>query len=216
MKPTICDLEPAHLADARRLLSQAFAADPYLVAALPDPRRRARALPMLFGAVLDNARQHGSVRVALDPGTHELAGVAAWAWWPHVGLGLLTSVRHDLATLPLVVGVRDTARLDRLNRTHEAAHRRLAPAKHRYLHAIGVALGHQGAGVGSALLLDGLADADAAGVATYLETHRAERAALRAVGYELVEELRPGGLHARCMLRPARQPWPAVDGPTQP
>ena len=61
--------------------------------------------------------------------------------------------------------------------------------------------------MGSALLLDGLADADAAGVPTYLETHRAENVRLyERYGYELVQELRPGDLHARCMLRPARQP----------
>ena len=74
--------------------------------------------------------------------------------------------------LPLGFGLRGFARLLAYDEVGRRLHHLYAPQPHWYLAAIGVDVGHQGRGIGSALMRPMLARADAEGVACWLDTHQ--------------------------------------------
>jgi ribosomal protein S18 acetylase RimI-like enzyme len=149
---------------AGAVLTEALMTDPGWNAVVPEDGRRRTALRTLMAVAFG---YHASeVRAAVVD--REVAGVAVWVPPGRYPLPFAVMLRATprMIGLTLRIGrrVRDVAgfgsSIDAVFPTEPV----------RYLQALGVGPGHQGRGIGTALLADGLAKADAAHEAVYLET----------------------------------------------
>lgn len=157
------------LADAAAdVLGRAFAADPAFRFALPDDSRRARQLTWLASRLIRLAWFAGGHVDAVD---ERPSAVALWvpverAWreplWPVLRAGLIAA--------PFVFGLASVRRLMAMDEVTKSMHRARAPLPHDYLMQLAVDPQRQGAGLGGALLEEGLRRAAAAGRAVWLET----------------------------------------------
>lgn len=187
---------------ARDVLAAALAEDPAWVHVLPDPRERSLALRCLVGVALADSGSH--TRVAMAGG--RIVGTAVWQPPGHYPLSAWRQARAVPRLLPMM------ARLGRraaaVRRFGDALDAVFPPEPVRYLQILGVAPQAQGGGVGSRLLADGLADADAAGEEVYLETGKpANTAYYERHGFALITPmaaLYDGGPAMARMRRPAR------------
>lgn len=186
-------LDPEQLREAPGVLLRSFYSAPQFVAVCPDPAKRLRLLRIFFGVALRDVLAHGHVDVASGHG--RVAGVALWLPPGHV---VMTTARQVRAALPMsrvgFFALRAFARLVHLGTALDAAHPK---EPHWYLSALAVATTEQGRGVGSRLLREGLARAEASGHGCYLETMLERNVRLyRKFGFEVVREeegLVPGG-----------------------
>jgi len=175
-------VDPAALDALAGRLARAFADDPLYVWMFPDPERRRRALSWMMKSGLAYGRRYGRAVQTED-------GVAAAVWQPP-GRGVTTwgMIRSGFLAAPVHMGIRPFGRFMQLNALMERAHKQHAPDPHWYLMFVGVDPGSQGRGHGTALLLDGLALADAAGKPCYLETSNARNLPLyERHGFAIVE-----------------------------
>ena len=183
--PAVVPLEPAARERAGDCLARAFHDDPVWVAVVPDPARRAQALPTMFRALV---RVHACYGRPLTTADH--SGVALWRP-PGAAPGLLDTLRTR-AALPRAVVAMSLPERHRLMRTLRqfSGHRaRLVPQPHWYLEAIGVEPERQGSGVGTALVSEVLRQADADGTSCYLETETESNVAFyEHLGFEVAEE----------------------------
>jgi ribosomal protein S18 acetylase RimI-like enzyme len=149
---------------AGAVITEALMTDPGWNAVVPEEDKRRAALRTLMDVAFG---YHASeVRVAVVDS--EIAGVAAWVPPGRYPLPFAVKLRATprMIGLTLRIGrrVRDVAgfgsSIDAVFPTEPV----------RYLQALGVGPHSQGQGVGTALLRDGLARADAAHEAVYLET----------------------------------------------
>jgi ribosomal protein S18 acetylase RimI-like enzyme len=119
--------------------------------------------------------------------TDQLAGAAVWAPPEHWRVSLRATVR-EAPTMVGVFGRRLPLALwsrMRIERKHPAR------PGHYYLAAVGVEPAGQGRGLGSRLMFPILSEADAAGVASYLEASTPRsRLLYERHGFEVVEEIR--------------------------
>lgn len=182
------------------MLGRAFHDDPIQVAIVPDAARRARVLPGLFVATIRTAAAAGGHLTTVP----DLAGVAVW-YPPGVDAGFreLARTRFALVRAGLAMGMTALAALGDwaaiLGRRQQ-----LLPEPHWYLSVLGVEPRRHGEGVGSALLAEGLARADADGAPAYLETESEANVAFYArFGFDVVErtELRRAGVPMWLMVR---------------
>ena len=188
--------------DVRKLaevMAAAFQHDPVFVWLLPSEARRPAALRRFFALELRNA---GLARGAVHT-TADLAGAAVslppGQWhqpWP-------SQLLHGPAYLR-AFGIH----LPRATRLLAQAETRHPREPHHYFPFVGVAPGHQGQGIGSALMGPVLALCDQAGLPAYLEATCGRNAALyQRLGFELTGMLHYGGSEPlQLMLRPPTAP----------
>ncbi|MDQ3398081.1 MAG: GNAT family N-acetyltransferase [Deinococcota bacterium] len=186
-------LEPNQIGEATGVLLRSFHSALQFVAVCPNPAKRLRLLRIFFGVAVRDALAHGHIDVASGHG--RVAGVAVWLPPGHV---VMTPARQARAALPMsrigFFAPRALSRLARLGTVLDAAH----PGEpHWYLSALAVDTTVQGQRVGSQLLRDGLARAEATRYGCYLETMLERNVRLyRRFGFEVVREeqgLVPGG-----------------------
>jgi GNAT superfamily N-acetyltransferase len=174
---------------ARRMLARAFDDDPPSRWLFPGARRRSLALRSVMGAAVADARPFGAVTVAVD--VDQIVGLAAWlppgAYPPGPArLARQTVTVAGIAPLFPSSVRKGSALLARMQAVHPKE-------EHWYLVILAVDPPRQGRGIGSALLVPGLEQADHDGLAAYLETAKERNLAFYgrhrfAVG----EELRTG------------------------
>ncbi|QRN80752.1 MAG: GNAT family N-acetyltransferase [Nocardiopsis sp. BM-2018] len=187
-----------------RVLGRAFCEDPLFRWLFPEPSlRMARSVRMSalmagFGYV---PRGHTSVFEAEEAGRRVVRGAALWAPPAGDGEGLAFTLRA-LPHLASLVGVN---RLPEVLRYFAELKASAPEEPHWYLAVLGTDPAARGAGVGSRLLREGLAQADADGVPVYLETMNPAN-----IGYYEKYDFRvmraindPGLPSTYCMLRPA-------------
>jgi ribosomal protein S18 acetylase RimI-like enzyme len=186
-------LDPEQLGEATGVLLRSFYGAPQFVAVCPDPAKRLRLLHIFFGVALQDVLAYGHVDVASEHG--RVAGIALWL---PPGQVVMTPARQARAALPMsrigFFAPRALSRLARLGTALDVAH---PEEPHWYLSALAVDVTEQGRGVGSRLLRDGLARAEASGHGCYLETMLERNVRLyQRFGFEVVREVEglvPGG-----------------------
>ena len=184
---------------ATTTMAQAFSADPMFAWMFPDPARRTQSLEQLFGVLVAYSLRYGHVMESDD-------AMAVAAWMPPGGKVTLTGmIRTGMLKVPFQIGLRPFAQFMKANEIMEKLHRRYVPEPHWYLFGIGVDPELQGRGLGTALVREGLARADAEGCPCYLETSEERNLAFyERHGFEVVERvaLGEGGPPGWAMRRP--------------
>jgi GNAT superfamily N-acetyltransferase len=161
------DVRPAVKSDAgalARILARAFQDDPVMTWMLPDGRRRARALPRLFGAMIRHHFLAGGGTEAAERGD----AVGAAALWDPPGRWKQTR-REELLMMPsvlLAMGARSVRgqQLTELMKQHHPEE------PHWYLAVIGSDPTVRGGGFGHALMRSRLDRVDAEHAPAYLES----------------------------------------------
>ena len=191
------------LEESLTTLTTAFMDDPLFVWMFPDPGRRFRGLRWLRGISLDYGRRQAYAVQSND-------GLAVAVWMPPGRkMGIIDVVRSGFLGAPFRIGPGPLARLTRFNNITDRARRQHASDPHWYLWIIGVAVELQGNGIGAALMADGLAQADRAGVACYLDTvSEANIGFYEGYDFSVVETMTVGseGPAAWAMRREPRNP----------
>jgi GNAT superfamily N-acetyltransferase len=166
MEVVVRPLARGEIAEASRVLAQAFAADPFIGHFLADPRRRRLAFPPFFRSVLHQLIAFGTVYAADRDGA--IVGAAAWSPPNAASLGRDSRLRASV-NIGLVRGLfpRSSSRMLGGFGTLEEHH---PSVLHWYLAFVGIEPGFHGHGAGRALLAPVLAEADAARTTCYLET----------------------------------------------
>lgn len=186
-------LTEAEAGSAGDLLGRAFLDEPVFIAAVPDRAQRVRLCPPLFAANVRHACRCGEA-LAIGRKSGEPLGIAYWTPKPEPTMPPEATADNGYGALIAEWG----PALEQMGALEAQAVRTLEsiPQPWRYLAAIGIDPGHQGFGLGSALLRQVLADATAAHVAVGLMTDRAENLPFyRWAGFDLVAEgTTPDGL----------------------
>ena len=159
------DLTEIDIAPAARALGDAFFDDPMQIYVLPDPEERAARSPgqferllrfgMLFGTATTSAGEIRGACITQPPGADMTSERAIEA-------GV-----HEFGD---VLGAEAFGRLGSCFEYLEANHRARVPLPHWYVMVLGTERASHGRGVGSALLSDVAARADAAEVPLMLDT----------------------------------------------
>jgi ribosomal protein S18 acetylase RimI-like enzyme len=200
--PTIRAASAADLPAATAVLAEAFEHDPMLARVIrPSADRRRERLALLFTTLLRSAPKGAQIVDAAQIG-QGIVGAAVWERPSAPQPTVLGELPH-LPAFARAIGLAGIvpATIDQ---------RRMAAARprqpHWYLGEIGVGEAVRGRGVGAALLLRGLARADADGVDAYLESSTPRNRALYArhgfVELGPVPGMRGAGVPVR-MLRSA-------------
>jgi GNAT superfamily N-acetyltransferase len=149
---------------AGAVITEALMTDPGWNTVVPEKGKR-RAAPRTLMDVAFN--YHASeVRVAVVDG--QVAGVAVWV--PPGRYPLPFAARLRATSRMLGLTLRIGARIPDVAGFGSSIDAVFPTEPVRYLQALGVGPGHRGRGIGTALLGDGLAKADAAHEVVYLET----------------------------------------------
>lgn len=179
----------AALSEVVALSGRAFFDDPFFTFMLPDDAMRRSRLPYFFRALYTHMGEHGRLVTVRDEADTPL-GVAAWLTTG----GYPLSVRLQLSQVPSSLRAfyrRPRAMLDG-NRYMVAlvgAHRK---DPQWYLMVLCADPSVQRSGVGTMLMEHALAQVDAEGVGSHLETPRLDNVAYyRRFGYDLIETLTP-------------------------
>ena len=175
------------MGEAAQVLARAFGDDPLFTWALPDARRRARALPYVFAGTLRHSRRHGGVVTAADG-----AAVVGWMRGDHVRMTAYDVVVSGLGLTPLRLGLAATRRLQ----VHEAACERalddVAPSGWAYLCVVGVEPAEQGRGLGAEVIRSTLAAMAPDHTACLLKTENpANVAVYEHLGFRVVRTVQP-------------------------
>ncbi len=200
------DVRPARKADIAELahtLGRAFFDDPVAMWMIPEPGRRAKALPITFGAM---ARHHylrdGGVEFATDGGH-----VAAAALWSPPGRWKATRMQ-DLRMIPAFVRAVGTD--VKRARLAEALMKQNHPEEpHWYLGVIGSDPTFRGGGFGRALMDSRLDRCDAEYAPAYLESSKPDNVPYyQRFGFDVTGEivLPDGGPTLWQMWREPRSP----------
>lgn len=193
-------LEQRDFPRAKAVLGRAFCDYNLMVYAQPRDKRRGPAVAHLYGALLWDCLARGEAYA-----NAAFTGITAWLrpgtdipnFWQQVQAGMLR--------LPLGFGLRGFRRLLDYDEVGRRMHHQYAPEPHWYLAAIGVEPGQQGRGIGSSLMSPMLAQADAQGVACWLDTHQEQNVRLyERHGFQVAERTAPRGhdIPVYGMLRP--------------
>lgn len=160
----IAPLGSALLDRATNTLERAFSPDPMFTWLFPDPEKRSRSLRRLNRVMLEFGRRYSRVTQSHD-------GMAVAIWIPP-GLTMTVGrmVRSGILMAPFQVGFRPFARFMGALEIMERIHKTHAPEPHWYLGIVAVDPALQGRGLGSALVKEGLMQADQADCPSYLET----------------------------------------------
>ena len=182
------------------LFAAAFARDPLFDWLARRGRDRAGALQGFFGWVLESRTiPHGETWMSAD-------GSAAAAWIPSDAQTAPASLMDDLRMLPAILRLTGLSRLPRAAAIAAAMKQAHPKEPCFYLAFIAVAPRRQGRGLGTALLKETLARADAAGTSAYLENSNPRNLKLyERAGFSVTREIRtrPGAPPVFAMWRPA-------------
>lgn len=162
-----------HAAAATRCLTRAFWSYTETCHLLPKESARAKVLPRYLAADVRDSVRFAGLAVAIE--NDESLGAAAWLPPGAYPVSVVRQILEAIRLVPIAPwGMGALAEARRGQGANRAVHRSFPP--HYWLRAIGVDPEHQGHGVGSALLAEGLAVADAAGVGAFLFTSTASNA----------------------------------------
>jgi ribosomal protein S18 acetylase RimI-like enzyme len=187
-----------HRDAAAETLAQAFADDPLMHIAAPDPARRAAAAAWFMRMPLEYGLRWGEAW-----GTPDAAAVAVWMP-PGSAVSSMRMMRLGMWAAPLRLGLGGARRIMAAFEATEAFHKHVHDP-HWYLLVIGVRPDRQGQGLGSKLVEVGTSRADAAGVPCYLETTTESNVAFYGKrGFEVVGEAEVAGHRLWGMVRPVR------------
>ena len=174
MATTVVDLPREQEPEAARVLAAAFQDDPLFSAFLPDPRRRAEALPVAFRAIVSG---HAAVGRVLCLSTMD--AVSVWEA-PKGSSGPLAMLRA-MRALPWILRGLTPAEIGRwmsVMRQFSQGRAEVAPPACWSLSAVGVRPERQGLGYGVIVLRPILQLADEQHLPVYLETENARNEAL--------------------------------------
>lgn len=160
----IRDIGRGERSTAGAVITEALMTDPGWNTVVPEEGKRRAALRTLTDIAL--RYQPSEVRVGVVDG--EVAGVAVWV--PPGRYPLPFAARLWVTPRMLGLALRIGARIRDVAGFGSSIDAVFPTEPVRYLQALGVGPGRQGRGIGTALLGDGLAKADAAHEAVYLET----------------------------------------------
>lgn len=146
------------------VLSKAFYTEPNIVYMVPDEQLRQTVLPWFFRFVARLGLQCGVVYTT--PATE---GGAIWLR-PQHAVTFRDTVRAGGITMPFRFGWSDFRRSLQTDTMLAHLRQQVAPSRHWYLMALGVAPSRQGHGLGTALLHPILSRADTENLPCYLET----------------------------------------------
>ncbi|GAB3852770.1 GNAT family N-acetyltransferase [Nocardioides maradonensis] len=195
---TTSPMTPADAEAAAAILTEAFHHDPVLTWLIPYEHRRKPALETFFALETQHVLQHSDSLLAARRGTPRgVLLVLPPHHWKTSFLEQLRSARALLSIFGARIG-RANALQSRLNRLHPRE-------PHYYIPLIGVATSAQGTGVGSLLLEELIARADAEGLPIYLEATSPDSARL----YR-----RHGFVTKRTVVGPGRKRsrgWPPIE-----
>lgn len=157
-------LNPASAERAVVTLERAFAGDPMFTWMFPDPHQRSRALRLMNRVPLRYGLRYGLVTESND-------GRAIAIWIPP-GRAITVGgmIRCGMLGMPFGVGLRPFAMFMGANDVMGTFHKKYVPEPHWYLMVVGVDPDLQRRGLGSALVKEGLARAEASNGPCYLET----------------------------------------------
>lgn len=161
----ITQLTADQIPQAAATLGRAFHDDPLQQYILPDEDERRTLGAPLFERVVRYSQSSG--RVLTTPGVD---GVALWTPPRTPPMSGEAAVAAGFSDLPGIIGENAVKRFADFFAAIEPYHHRDASDDHWYLAVLGVDPSQQGRGIGHALIQPILAEADAAGVACYLET----------------------------------------------
>ena len=157
-------LRPDQLEAAARTLAEAFWDDPLMHIVAPNEKRRAAVGPWFFAKSIAYGMRWGEASCNDDA-----AAVAVWFPPGKTDVTAGRMLRVGMGALPFRAGISGTVRFMRALSATEKFHKAVE-GPHWYLMAIGTSPSRQGTGLGSALVELGTSQADAAGIACYLET----------------------------------------------
>lgn len=123
------------------MLARAFHDEPLFRYALPDERRRARALPEVFAGTLRHAQRYGAV-IGDD------RAVSSWVPLTRLEIGPVDAWRAGLAATPVRLGPAASWRLLRHEAAADRRVRALAESSWAYIPLVGVDPQRQGTGLG--------------------------------------------------------------------
>lgn len=185
------------------LLARAFADDPYFGYLVASGANRTQRMQAGWTAIL----RYTSARLAATYTTHDRAGAAIWQPPHFAAPSRLEGLRLGLATARMRGWSRTRAISDAV-REIDSRRRLHVPDPHYYLEALGVDVGRQGKGIGSALVRPVLDRCDANGLAASLETANPRSLPLyERLGFHTVEEMTVRGAGIECWLM-VRMPQP--------
>ncbi|MFF4317864.1 GNAT family N-acetyltransferase [Streptomyces sp. NPDC001568] len=172
------------------LLARAFDEDPVMAWLIPGPADREERVARWFRCAQRQQRPRaGGVRVAAT-GDGRLLGAALWS---APGRWRTTSVR-ELAAMPSYVRVFGPGGLGRAAQVQNTMHEAHPDVPHWYLPTLGCDPVVQGAGVGSALVRQQLADCDRLGQPAYLESSKPANVPFyEGLGFRVTGEIRLPG-----------------------
>ena len=176
-------------------LARAFADDPATSYIFPDRAERVRRLPKMFRLIFDE--DVGGMPLITGDGE----AATLWRKPGQAEIGKLEMLRQ---LFPLI-GAFGTA-LGRAMRVGDAIDAHHPPGPYWYLHIAGVDPLHQGKGLGSASIRQGLAKAREDNVPAFLETATPRNVGLyQSLGFEVIDEwdVPKGGPHFWSMLNPS-------------
>ena len=177
------------------MLGSAFSADPAMSYIFPEARTRARRLSGLFKLLFDE--DAGGMRLV----TGDTYAATLWRGPGKAEIGTLAMIRSIVPMLAVFGSA-----LGRAMRVADTLEAHFPHEPFWYLHIAGVAPAHQGRGLGSASIRDGLARVAGDGLPAYLETATESNVGLyQSLGFEVIDEyyVPKGGPKFWSMLRPA-------------
>ena len=190
---TIKKALPTDQASAIGVLTLAFSGDPMARWSLPDPAKYLEIFSLIARAFGGSAFEKGTAYVA--------NGFTGAALWLPPGAG------PDEESLKRLFdeNTGDDIKMD-MQEIFEQMEKSHPTEPHWYLPMIGVDPAHQGAGVGSALMTEGLKAVDRDGLIAYLESSNPKNIPLyQRFGFEVIGEIQSGSSPVlRPMLRKAR------------
>jgi ribosomal protein S18 acetylase RimI-like enzyme len=184
---------------AAAAMARAFHDYPLFLWLRPDLGRRIRYIQWFMHKALEYGLRYG--RVYSDAGT---SSAAVWLPPGKTTMTFDRLVRSGFALVPFKLGLSGAFRFIAFNSAAEKIHKAYLSSGHWYLLMIGVDPSQQHAGIGTALIEQGVRRADAQALPCYLETHVESNVRyFQKHGFRLVEkaELLRGGPHNWAMIR---------------
>ena len=182
----ITNFKPRQSKEAAAVAAAAFADDPIWNHVIPDPERRHFPHTILLRAQLRTIAPSDDARLAVHEG--RIVGLACWSnVWDGEPYGLPNARRYR-ATRRLARSVGDD--WPRLSNMYISIARSIPRDTEWFLATLAVQPEHQGTGIGSALLRDGLAQADRHGHPVTVQTSTPENVRFyERHGFEVIEAL---------------------------
>jgi GNAT superfamily N-acetyltransferase len=196
----IIKLDSSQKKRASDILAAAFFEYPMFTFYFPDPKRRARCLPLYLGDVLKCALRYGEAYV-----TPDVSGVIFFLPPGHTKISQWEYIQNGFLRAPFLLGRRYYKRSMECEAFVGDTHEQIMNGRpHYYLWGLVADPGRQRKGVGSALMEPLIAKSDAERMPIYLETHEENNVAYyQRKGFNLVrtDSIPKYGLKIWCMLR---------------